>query len=203
MTADEFRQLVAATKDADLLGPCLRDAVLPWVFEPKPVSWTSFRADLTAEFNIDADDIAIVGSGRFGFSLKPGNNLRAFHDRSDIDVVIVSADLFDRLWYDLLKAVYPRPPATQREGGWLKDRKNELYTGWLSPLEVKRDATIYGPRVSPLLEFSARWFNTFKNASRHAIRRHEDITSRLYRTWQHAELYHLHSIAALRTVLTA
>ena len=32
-------------------------------------------------------------------------------------------------------------------------------------------------------------------------RRHEDITGRLYRTWEHAELYHLHSLASLRKSL--
>ena len=203
MTPNEFRQLVAVTNDSGLIGPCLRDALVPWVFEPNPASWTNFRADLSAEFDVGTEDIAIVGSGRFGFSLNPGKNLRAFNDRSDIDVVVVSADLFDKLWYDLLKAAYPRPPVNQRVGGWLKDRQSELYTGWLSPLEVKLDATIFGARARPVLEFNARWFNMFKHASRHPPRRHEDIKSRLYRTWQHAELYHLHSIAALRRALVA
>ncbi len=201
MVKEEFEQLLQAKADSDLLGPCLRDAGVPWVFEPQPLAWDSFRQDIGRALSVEVADIAVVGSGRFGFSLKPGNNFRAFRDKSDIDVVVVNAALFDYVWYQLLDAVYPRPPLSDQLGGWLKERRNELYTGWLSPLDIRLDVRIFGKRVRPLLDFNANWFDTFKRASRHPPRRHEDISSRLYRSWRHAELYHLHSLAALRRAL--
>jgi len=201
MTANEFRQLLAKQTDANLLGPCLRDAIIPYVFAPNPPSWDGFREELVAQLGVYRTEITVVGSARFGFSLKPWNNLRKFTDRSDIDVVIVNASLFDRLWLGLLSVAYPRYPATETLGGWLSSRRKEVYTGWLTPLEIKLDPTIYGSKAKPILEFATLWFNTFKRVSRHLPRRHEDVKGRLYRTWEHVELYHLNSLAALRQTL--
>lgn len=201
MNPDNFRQLVADNTDTDLLGPCLREDLTPYVFEPEPDAWVAFRAELNEKLDADPADIRIVGSGRFGFSLKPGNNLKPYSDKSDIDVVVISSNLFDLLWYGLLRAAYPRSPVTEQAGKWLRNRQKELYTGWLSPLEVRLDRRIFGERAQTVLDFSSRWFNTFKKASRHLPRRHEDIKPRLYRTWQHADMYHLNSLQSLRKAL--
>jgi len=201
MSPEEFRHLIRTKTDEELLGPCLKDDVTPYVFETKPETWMAFRAYLSNQLSIAVVDITVIGSARFGFSLKPNSNLRTFTDKSDIDVVIVNPDLFDRLWYALLRAAYPRSPVTEIAGGWLASRQKELYAGWLSPLEIRLDRRIFGQRAVPVLDFNTRWFNAFKKASRHPPRRHEDISGRLYRTWEHAELYHLYSLAALRKSL--
>jgi hypothetical protein len=198
MTPEEFRLLLEQHTDAHLLGPCLHDEATPFVFEPKPEAWNTFRDELVARLGIARSEVRIVGSGRFGFSTKPGHNLRSFRDTSDIDVVIVNASLFDQLWLSILEAAYPRPPISQKIGGWLETRRNELYTGWLTPLEVRLDLKIFGAKAKPVLDFNVRWFDALKQVSQYPPRRHEDITGRLYRTWRYAELYHLHSIAALR-----
>jgi len=201
MISGEFQQLIEEQTDAQLLGPCLYDDLVPYVFEPKPATWNTFRDLLVSSFNVVRTDIRVVGSGRFGFSLKPGQNLKSFDETSDIDVIVVNAVLFDELWLALLSAAYPRPPFTTYLGGWLGRRRSEVYTGWLTPLEIKLDAKIVGKKAKPVLDFNFRWFNTFKAASRHPPRRHEDINARLYRTWEHAELYHVNSLASLRKSL--
>lgn len=202
MTANEFRELIDRRTDQELLDPCLRDEAIPFIFETNPPSWDTFRETIVERLGIERSDIRVVGSARFGFSMKPGLNLRAFRDTSDIDVVVVNASLFDELWIHILEAAYPRPPVTQRLGGWLESRRNELYTGWLTPLEIKLDITIIGARAKPVLDFNLRWFNALKEASQHPPRRHESVTGRLYRTWRHAELYHVNSLAALRRNLS-
>jgi hypothetical protein len=201
MTSEEFRHLLQQQSDLQLLDPCLHDERTPYVFQPQPAAWDTFRDELGLGLDVSRADIRVVGSARFGFSMRPGRNLKSFGDTSDIDVVIINATLFDRLWLALLDAAYPRPPITEKLGGWLKTRRNELYTGWLTPLEIRLDITIFGLKAKPVLDFKTLWFNALKQASRHPPRRHEDITGRLYRTWQHAELYHLHSLAALRKTL--
>lgn len=201
MTSQEFRELIATSDDDALLGPCLRDDLVPYVFDPDPSTWDAFRGELVNAFDVSHGDITVVGSGRFGFSMRPDANFRAFTERSDIDVIVVNPELFDTLWINLLEAAYPRPPVTEQVGGWLRNRRNELYTGWLTPLDIRLDKTIFGAKAKPVLDFNAHWFNTFKQAARRLPRRHEDINGRLYRTWQHAELYHSHSLAALRRSL--
>jgi hypothetical protein len=202
MTPDEFRQLLGRQTDAQLLGPCLHDDSPPYVFETQPATWDTFRDALVGSLGVARAEIRIVGSGRFGFSMKPGLNLREFRDTSDIDVVIVNSALFDELWVSMLDAAYPRAPILPKWGGWIAKRRNELYTGWLTPLKIRLDVTIFGAKARPVLDFNLRWFNALKKASQHPPRRHEDITGRLYRTWRHAELYHLHSLGELRKDLT-
>jgi hypothetical protein len=147
-------------------------------------------------------EIRVIGSGRLGFSMKPFNKLKAFTDKSDVDVVVVNSALFDQLWVGLLRAAYPRQPMLDKIGGWLRARRNEVYTGWLTPLAIRLDSAIYGPPARPVQQFSSSWFRAFQGAARHIRLRHERVNSRLYRTWDHAEMYHQHSIAALRASLT-
>jgi hypothetical protein len=204
MTSEEFRNLIQQQSALQMLDPCLRDDQTPYVFKPKPAAWNMFRDELVSRLNVKYSDIRIVGSARLGFSMTPGRNLKEFRDTSDIDVIIVNSDLFDELWLALLEAAYPRGwtvhPLSQE--GWLKERKDELYTGWFTPLAVSLDSKIYGSKAESVLQFNLRWFNALKEAARHPPRRHSDVTSRLYRTWRHAELYHLDSLAALRKALS-
>lgn len=203
MTIDEFRNLLATRSDLELLGPCLHDDDAPYIFEPQPEAWDGFRAVIVDAFGIAASDIRIVGSGRLGFSLKPGLNFRSFRDTSDVDVVVVNSNLFDDLWVSLLAAAYPRPPAIEKLGGWLEKGRNEVYTGWISPREIRLNRSIFGQKATPVLDFKTRWFNALRQAGQQPGRRYEDIKGRLYRTWRHAELYHLHSLGELRRSLAS
>lgn len=201
MTTDEFRGLSQSSSDNQLVTTCLTDDETPYVFETNDAAWGAFRSEIAAAVGVAPENIRVVGSARFGFSLKPGNNLRSYADSSDIDLVVVGEDLFDRLWLALLRAFYPRPPFTTTVGGWLKERQKEVYTGWLTPMAMPFDYRIHGQRVKEVLDIRFTWFTAMKNASRHPVKRHEDISARLYRTWRHAELYHLHSVMALRKSL--
>jgi hypothetical protein len=203
MTSDEFVRLLGRQTDQQLLGPCLLDDLVPYVFAPKPATWDAFRDELVSLLGVSKASVRVVGSGRFGFSTRPWNNFAIFDDRSDIDVVIVNATAFDALWFSLLDAAYPRPPLTRDNnlGGWLIKRRNEVYTGWITPLAIQLDKSIYGAKAKPVLEVRHRWFNALRLVSRHPPLRHEGVKARLYRTWRHAKLYHLDSLSALRKSL--
>lgn len=63
-------------------------------------------------FNVPATDVAIVGSGKYGFSMSPKKNFRMFQpdidasDPSDLDLVIISKAIFNSTWHNLRKADY-------------------------------------------------------------------------------------------------
>lgn len=204
MRAAEFREMLAATPaDADLLDVCLRSENVPFICRDA-TGWAAFRGELTTGVEgLVAGDVRIVGSGRHGFSMRPNRRLRAFNAESDIDVVVVNEQLFDFLWIALLQAAYPRLSANRGIGGWDVPSRSELYAGWLTPKAVRMDWKIIGARAAPLVEFKQKWFDALKRAANHASRRHNDVQGRLYRTWRHAELYHLFSIAELRRSLEA
>jgi hypothetical protein len=200
MQSRDFREVMSQSSDGDLLDLCLLGDGVPFVTSSQE-SWNSFRDSLVNMLPIKHGDIRIVGSARLGFSMKPRNNLRRFQDTSDIDVVIVNDLLFDWLWVALLTAAYPRSALFRGAGGWSEAGRSELFAGWLTPHLVRLDYRILGARAAPILEFKTTWFNALKEAARHPTRRHQDINGRLYRTWKHAELYHLHSLAELRKSL--
>ncbi|MFT3898522.1 MAG: hypothetical protein QM719_12685 [Thermomonas sp.] len=196
MSPEDFRDALERRTDQDLVELCLYGDLIPFVFEEDEQAWDRFRRSVGERLGTDAAQIAVIGSGRFGFSLKPGANLRSFVDTSDIDLIIVDAVKFDELWDRLLTGVYPRPPVNVN--GWLRECQKELFTGWLTPVEIRPDRRIHGKKVDPLLQLTHAWFETLKVSSGLVAKAHEKINARLYRTWRQAELYHAHSIAALR-----
>jgi len=201
MKADEFREMLRVTTDQALLDVCLRADDVPYICNDV-TKWLAFRQEMVRGVDGLAEaDIRVVGSARFGFSLKPRNHLRQFTEESDIDVVVVSEVLFDWLWIALLVAAYPRMAANRGIGGWDVPGRAELFAGWLTPTAIHMDWKIIGQPGVPLSQFKMRWFDALKLAARHSTRPHNDIQGRLYRTWRHAELYHLFSIAQLRRSL--
>ncbi len=201
MKPDEFREMLRTTADAGLLDICLRADDVPFICKDA-TGWTAFRQEMArGVVGLDERDIRIVGSARLGFSMRPRNHLREFTDESDIDVVVVNAELFDWLWIALLVAAYPRMAGNRGIGGWDVPGRAELFAGWLTPTAIQMDWKIIGQRGVPLSQFKRKWFDALKLAARHSTKRHNDIQGRLYRTWRHAELYHLFSIAELRRSL--
>jgi hypothetical protein len=201
ITAADLKTLILKAEEAKLTALCLLDADAPYVFNNNEKGWADFQGELANGLPIKPEDVRIVGSGRHGFSLKPGKGLRPFQDTSDVDVVVVNEGLFDTLWLSVLQVAYPRPPTPMPIGGWLLETQKSVYTGWLKPNIITVDRTVARPHVQEVLKIRTAWFTSLKRAASHVIRRHEDISGRLYRTWEHAALYHAHSIGALRQSL--
>ncbi|MGJ7520353.1 hypothetical protein ACSFA0_07630 [Variovorax sp. LT1P1] len=59
------------------------------------------RTAVGRHFQVDAASIYIVGSAKLGFSPKPGQYFKPFSDNSDIDVAIVSKELFVQIWQEV------------------------------------------------------------------------------------------------------
>jgi hypothetical protein len=77
-----------------------------------------FKKDISEKLNVHVRDIIIVGSGKLGFSLKPyiSKSKKSFYNfyefdfkwkrnnfnkKSDLDIAIISSDLFDRQFVNL------------------------------------------------------------------------------------------------------
>lgn len=86
-------------------------------------------ADAIAKhFEIEYTSIMVVGSARLGFSIKSTRRYEPFGEESDVDVAIVSTELFERVWkeayeYDRSGAFWPE------KGGFRK----YLSRGWIRP----------------------------------------------------------------------
>lgn len=99
---------------------------IPFAFKECPVIYESLRSWISLRLNIDPKDISMTGSGRIGQSLSPNKIGKVFDNESDLDLFIISDNLFDRLkkdfntWsFDYESGILVH--SNERENGFWKD----------------------------------------------------------------------------------
>jgi len=103
---------------------------------------------VSTKFGLDMTDVFMVGSGKLGFTIKPNEQYRLFSDKSDIDLAIVSNELFEQIWKSLF--LYK-----EEIKYWPKEMKFKeyLFKGWIRP--------DYLP-PSKLFQDGENWWNFFQ-----------------------------------------
>jgi hypothetical protein len=90
----------------------------------------ALRRAVSNRFGVSIRDVVVVGSARLGFTLvpKPARPPFSFFDGNDIDVAIISQNLFTEFWGQTLAH-------WTDYGDWTKAEKFRLYLfrGWLRP----------------------------------------------------------------------
>ncbi|MGV9409729.1 hypothetical protein ACWDOP_07420 [Nocardia sp. NPDC003693] len=71
-----------------------------WPEEVEYVRWRHIVAD---RLDVDPVGVQLVGSARLGYSLNPDKEFRVFHENSDLDIAIVSPEIFETTWIELKK----------------------------------------------------------------------------------------------------
>jgi len=112
VTREELDNLIRRTDPVDFCSNYLLDDSA-WIFNPEsgvPIrgDYNKFRQHMAAAINVSREDIFIVGSAKYGFSLTPNREkyLSSFHADSDLDVLIISRELFTGVWDAFLSAYY-------------------------------------------------------------------------------------------------
>ena len=127
------------------------------------------KEEICDHFEIEFNDIVLVGSGKLGFSIKPSKRYEEFGDESDIDVAVVSTELFQKVWkeaflYKKSRAYWPN----------VKVFFQYLSEGWIRPDKLPS---------SRLYRFSENWrtfFNQITSDGRYAKVK---IRGGLYHSW--------------------
>ncbi|MDN5506877.1 MAG: hypothetical protein L0H10_24110 [Comamonas sp.] len=89
-------------------GRASRDAIsrlwlsegIPYAFKEQPGLYESIRAWLGERLGVDPKEISLAGSARIGQSLAPRKLGEVFSERSDLDLFVVSTELFERMVAD-------------------------------------------------------------------------------------------------------
>lgn len=105
--------------------------------------------NISRKFQIEFTSIVVVGSARLGFSIKPSRRYGIFGEDSDVDVAIVSTDLFERVWREAYE--FDRSGAYWPEKGQFR---KYLSRGWIRPDMLPTEETF---------EFSQGWWPFFNN----------------------------------------
>lgn len=141
-------------------------------------------------FKISFNSIMMVGSGKIGYSLspkklfKPFNNDEKVRKISDLDFAIISSNLFNEYWMKLRKSF--RPDYMEMYHHIYQD----LYRGYISERNI---LNVDGCRKewNELSSISKKELSTklfIKN----------EISFRLYRSWEDFEEYNLQNIKKIK-----
>jgi hypothetical protein len=135
----------------------------------------ALKAAVAERFAIHPNEIIVVGSTKLGFSIAPIKRYRAFGEDSDIDVAIVSPQLFDRIWHEVLRYLDSAASWQTRE-----EFARYFVRGWLRP-----DKLPSGPHF----EFTNDWFDFFRVLSNSRQYGDIKISGAIYRDWVFLEQY--------------
>ena len=199
-TAEVFGQLMYPTKaefenmlrnrSFDSILSDIMFAGLPYFFLGQPELHDEMIEQITDGLGVPAVDVCVVGSARIGFSLAPQKFGTPFNEHSDIDVLVVSADLFDQSWLDILanrRVRWATLRARTKERLVAHQSESYIYNGW-----------IYPDSIAEALAIGQNWLRTFNGLSRIPALSSRPVNSRLYRTWEHAEAYHRRGLRRIR-----
>lgn len=187
MELNEFQNYLKTKQPTEIVQACLFDSS-PHCFIANPLLYQAFRNEICANFNIHPQNFTIVGSAKMGFSLNPGKFGQPFTEASDIDVVLVSEELFQDLWLQLIefrRTVISRlDPHTKKN---FKDLQKVLFWGTLRLDKLSND-----------FAFAREWWEFFNRISiddRFGPRR---VRAAIFKTWKHAAFYYEDTIKKIK-----
>lgn len=175
----------------------------PFVFRDHPDSLAILRRHLRKRLRVREENVIVVGSAKLGFSLSPDRFPRQFSAESDIDILVVDENLFDKAWLTLLRWHYPKRlvrPSTP-EGKWLHDRKENLFWGYFVPNNIAYEGLSFPDELAALRDLSTSWFNAFQSLSQYTEFVSRSVSGRLYRSWDHAISYHVEGLRQVREIV--
>ena len=201
-TVDEFKGILLR----EPLERVVEDYVfagVPFVFKGCPGALKVLQDHLHKSLALPPENILVVGSAKIGFSLSPDTFPRGFSRRSDIDVVAIDKTAFDLVWMTILKWHYPRryPGLEMVDRTWVRERKKDIYWGFLAPDRIRYTGLSLPETLKPLRNLSTKWFNAFRGLSLYPEFSPWNVSGRLYRTREHALLYHVQGLRQIRDKL--
>lgn len=148
-----------------------------------------FKKDIAKSLDVHLREIAIVGSGKLGFSIKPDKIEPSFfpfnkfdnNKKSDLDIAIVSSELFDLQLIRLFE--YTSQYGNQELWSKKTDRNSlarYILKGWLKPDFIPK---LY--KISDKIQ---------EVQSIYKVKFGRDINIGIYKSWYFFENYHINNI---------
>jgi hypothetical protein len=152
--------------------------------EEQPEFKRTIIRDLRDLLRIEIHPLQLIlcGSAHLGFSPVPLSNKfgKSFNPKkSDIDIAVVSPELFDQWWTELQKC--------KLVAGVIEDVARNLFWGFIDPSNVNQ--------ISKTAERWWKYFGDFKTDRANGVR------GRVYRSFSSMENYHLEAIKGGRRLL--
>ncbi len=138
-------------------------------------TYFQLKSHVASKFGVHPNEVLVVGSGKLGFSIVHEKRYRPFGDSSDIDVAIISPDLFDKVWIEVFDY--------WRAGGYWpgqRDFEAYLFRGWLRPDKLPPERRF---------ERCREWWEFFREVTGSGTYGPYKIRAGLYKSWHFMETY--------------
>lgn len=188
---DEFKSslLDSSYTDIELVDRFIMFGT-PFIFNENEPLYFDLKKEVSNFFGTSINNVLVVGSAKLGFSIAPKKRFRPIQDDSDIDVAIVSDELFDTYWEKLFKFNINLVSRNETEQALYDKFLAYFFRGWLRP--------DYFPfRYAGKQE----WFDFFKSISYKKYDKRK-VTGAIYKNEFFFKKYHEANIRNLREVVT-
>ena len=192
-----LKALKAIDSEEAVLDFCRRRILhgTPAVFAGNEDSYYEFRKRIAKHFGINYHEVFITGSAKLGFN---PNEKRLFGLESDIDIAIISAELYDRIMSSIHK--YQMAIRENRKAVTCSElQKYHLFLeygaiGWMRPDKL--------PTSFLIDEIKTAWFNYFDSIShgKSEVGNYK-VSAGAFKSYSHLERYTLSGVCSLRTKL--
>lgn len=136
------------------------------------------KSSICDKFDVQYNNIIIVGSGKLGFSIKPNKRFIPFSESSDIDIAIVSPFLFEKIW--------------KRVNEYVDD--NTIYSNYENFCNYLSQNGWIRPDLLPMIDIKNDWFDYFRVLTNSRDFSEYKITAGLYYNYHFLESYQLKCI---------
>lgn len=193
ITKKELKELILTNTPLDFCRLHLFDQNIH-IFEDKENSevignYHEFKYLIANELNTSPNNVAIVGSGKFGFSMNPLKDIfKDFHRKSDIDVVIACPLKFEEIWMELRKCYYNNQIDVR------EIHAEDIFSKFLVVNDKMEYRTTYMINTVKLI-------TEMKKKIRRSFRIKHNINYRIYSNWQDVENYHAFGVDILKNAL--
>lgn len=195
MRLESFMERLKEQDEAEKLYDFCRKFVLhgtPYVFNGRDDDFYEFRKRIAQKFGIPFHEIYITGSGKLGFSPFKRKN---FDYDSDIDVAIISPNLFENIMRDISKYQM----SFRRARTVVRESELEMYhqfleyvaLGWIRPDKL--------PISFQMKTFKNDWFDFFQSISygKSEVGNYK-VNAGVYQSYEHLEDYIVSGLIDLR-----
>jgi predicted nucleotidyltransferase len=159
----------------------------PLIFHENEEKYFFLKQKVANFFNVSTTKVVMVGSAKLGFSIAPKKLWNDFNDESDIDIVVISEDVFDEYWKELLDFNINTKARSEQEDINYREFLEYFLKGWIRP-----DLFPFNyPKKN-------EWFEFFKSIS-YGKYGNFKIAGAIFRNEYFFESYHSRNINKLRT----
>jgi len=208
LSSGDLKALLVAMDNFDVVAKVFLLEGVPFVFSSKPMKYLIFREQVADRFEIGYQDVCIVGSAKLGFSPSPYKCGKPFEETSDVDVVIISSEMFDNGTHELFRHLHKVGPALSYSNA---ESVSVDARDWRLHKEAVRNFVYENFNPSHLPENNALRNKIFSNISSTsalflALEPQvfvSKIRCRIFRHWRAAEAYYVNTLRQLKKQLAA